>query len=242
VETAIGEGSRKPTGLARSILDFVFRYSLVWAAVSFLVAVIVSFLPVRFFLSPHTLWDPNCQKMAVHGQLILTVLLAILAMVRLRFGEKDVHRPMWSLAVKATIASAIVILSILWAVAGSLEFGSPEAKYELSAIAAMRSIHGAKLLNQNALAPSVANSFPGRTPEPDGSFHIAGYRFTVEKLPGFGGECVVARPLVYGRSGLNTFVLAPDGVVYQRDLGDENVPDASTWDPKGPEQPWIVCE
>ena len=296
------EGSRKPAGLARSILDFVFRYSLVWAAASLVVAVVVSLLPGDLFFSDRTSWDAGCQTAAVLGQLILTALLAIAAMVGLRFNEKDLHRPIWSLTAKAvvwgvlflaltygvfvvlissienfpislffvcapfalvvaaiaapsyagrtrvrairthTIASAILLLAMGWAIIWGSLMPSRLAANESATIGAMRSIHGARPLNGSSFALSLASCFQGKTPAPDGSFSVAGYRFTIETLEGFGGECVVARPLVYNRSGLNTFVLAPDGVVYQRDLGVEDVPAPSTWDPKSTDEAWIVCE
>jgi hypothetical protein len=140
------------------------------------------------------------------------------------------------------IASAILLSTMIWAIFWPSQLPSHPAGNESAAILTTRNIHAARSLNGDSLTLSMARCLRGKTPAPDGSFSVYGYHFTIETLPGFGGECVVARPLVYNRSGLNTFVLAPDGVVYQRDLGDENVPAPSTWDPKSAEQPWIVCE
>jgi len=55
-----------------------------------------------------------------------------------------------------------------------------------------------------------------------------------------GGFAVIAYPAIYGDSGIMTFTVGPDGVVYQRDLGDKTGETAQAVAEFNPDQGWAA--
>jgi hypothetical protein len=53
-----------------------------------------------------------------------------------------------------------------------------------------------------------------------------------------GGFGVIAYPAIYGDSGIMTFMIGPDGVVYQKDLGDKTAETAAAVAEYNPDQSW----
>ena len=56
------------------------------------------------------------------------------------------------------------------------------------------------------------------------------------------GYAVVAYPAEYGNSGIMTFIMGPDGVVYQKDLGAKTRELASGWRHIDPDASWTKVE
>ena len=166
----------------------------------------------------------------VMALLILTVLLGLAGAA---FGR----------GVAAKLVSIAVIL-LVFPAAATIPSLCPSKMLanESAAITSMRQIDRSRRSHEGSLALALADTFDDRSPYPDGSFHSAGHGFTTEELKGFGGECIVARPLEYGRSGLMVFVLVPDGTIYQRDWGSPGGCDPTSWDPNSPDRPWLICE
>jgi hypothetical protein len=52
------------------------------------------------------------------------------------------------------------------------------------------------------------------------------------------GFAVIAYPAVYGDSGIMTFMVGPDGVVYQKDLGDKTAETAASMTDYNPDKSW----
>jgi hypothetical protein len=57
-----------------------------------------------------------------------------------------------------------------------------------------------------------------------------------------GGFALVAFPAEYGASGIMTFIVNHDGVVYQKDLGKETVKIARAMTKFDPDQTWEKVE
>jgi hypothetical protein len=57
-----------------------------------------------------------------------------------------------------------------------------------------------------------------------------------------GGFALVAWPAKYAFSGVMTFVVGPDGVVYQKDLGEETATQASGLTEFDPDKSWTAVE
>ena len=53
-----------------------------------------------------------------------------------------------------------------------------------------------------------------------------------------GGFAVLAYPAIYGDSGIMTFVVGSDGVIYQKDLGDKTEETATAMTQYNPEESW----
>jgi len=53
---------------------------------------------------------------------------------------------------------------------------------------------------------------------------------------------MVAFPAEYGNSGIMTFLVGPDGVVYERDLGEETAKTAAALDAYDPGEGWGLAE
>ncbi len=53
-----------------------------------------------------------------------------------------------------------------------------------------------------------------------------------------GGFGVIAYPAIYGDSGIMTFMVGPDGVVYQKDLGEKTAETAAATAEYNPDQSW----
>jgi len=57
-----------------------------------------------------------------------------------------------------------------------------------------------------------------------------------------GGFALVAYPAEYGSSGVMTFLVNHDGVVYQKDLGVDTEKIASAMEKFDPDKSWARCE
>jgi Protein of unknown function (DUF2950) len=57
-----------------------------------------------------------------------------------------------------------------------------------------------------------------------------------------GGFALVAYPAVYGASGIMTFIVNQDGVVYQKDLGPKTGQVANTINAYNPDSTWTRAE
>lgn len=57
-----------------------------------------------------------------------------------------------------------------------------------------------------------------------------------------GGFALIAWPATYGNSGIMTFLVNQDGVVYQRDLGDDTAALAAAIDSYNPDANWRVAD
>jgi hypothetical protein len=53
-----------------------------------------------------------------------------------------------------------------------------------------------------------------------------------------GGFALVAYPAVYGSSGITTFIVNKDGIVYQKDLGKDTEKIAESMDSYNPDPAW----
>src|SRR5208283_3444049 len=53
-----------------------------------------------------------------------------------------------------------------------------------------------------------------------------------------GGFALVAAPAEYGETGINTFIVSQDGVVYQKDLGPETLKEFSKMERFNPDDSW----
>ena len=69
---------------------------------------------------------------------------------------------------------------------------------------------------------------------PDGAYNY----LVADKM--IGGFAVVAYPAKYGVSGVMTFLVNHNGVVYQKDLGDDTAPAASTMSRFNPDSSWTA--
>ena len=56
----------------------------------------------------------------------------------------------------------------------------------------------------------------------------------------FGGFAVVAYPAKYGASGVMTFIVNHNGIVYQKDLGDGSAAEASAMRSFNPNTTWTM--
>lgn len=97
-------------------------------------------------------------------------------------------------------------------------------------------------------AAAAAEGYTGTS----GSFHGYRYRLLTSQGPGarggaydylvrdnlIGGFAVLAFPAVYGESGVMTFMVNHDGVVYQRDLGPETADEVEKITTFDPVEPW----
>ena len=57
-----------------------------------------------------------------------------------------------------------------------------------------------------------------------------------------GGFAVLAWPAEYGESGVMTFLVGRDGIVYESDLGEETAERAAAIDAYDPDDGWSVCQ
>ncbi len=57
-----------------------------------------------------------------------------------------------------------------------------------------------------------------------------------------GGFAVLASPVIYGDSGIMTFMLNREGVVYQKDLGPKTADTAASINTYNPDQGWTPVE
>jgi Protein of unknown function (DUF2950) len=93
----------------------------------------------------------------------------------------------------------------------------------------------------NDFAPDAISS-AGST----GSLTLDGYSFRVIAEQGNEAEtrgfAIVAAPLKYRDSGIMTFIIGRDGVVYQRDLGPNTVNVAASITTYNPTEEWIAVE
>jgi hypothetical protein len=53
-----------------------------------------------------------------------------------------------------------------------------------------------------------------------------------------GGFALIAAPAEYGESGVNTFIVSQDGVVYQKNLGPETLKQFQEIDRFSPDRSW----
>jgi hypothetical protein len=290
--------STRPDGLARRILGFVLRHSLLWAAGAMFFGVLMFFLPAKWFGGdPWGSGHENVQAALL--PMLIAMALSMVALARTGFSERDRERPFWLLALKAVglfvlyiilavggsmllllipagesvmllavpvllvlgllagrkggsakeisdrktrwYAPVIIFLVVLIFVAIPSYLPSKMAGNESATIGWLRGFHNSQA-GAVVTAGALDKAASGWLKHEDGSPAWFGFYFQVVDLPSFGGMCVVARPITYNRSGLNTFVLTPSGIIYQRDLGNEDVHDPARWDPMSPEQSWIVCE
>ena len=54
------------------------------------------------------------------------------------------------------------------------------------------------------------------------------------------GFAVVAAPSAYRKTGVMTFLMAKNGKIYQKDLGDDTTPAASTMSRFNPDSSWTA--
>ncbi len=106
---------------------------------------------------------------------------------------------------------------------GELAAQAAEEGYKVQeGAAAPRPFHGyffRPLLAQGAGAPGAAKSY------------VVDGEMT-------GGYALVAWPAEYGNSGIMTFVINQDGIVYEKDLGDETAKTASAMKEFNPDKTW----
>jgi Protein of unknown function (DUF2950) len=57
-----------------------------------------------------------------------------------------------------------------------------------------------------------------------------------------GGFALVAYPAAYGVSGIMTFIVNQDGIVYQKDLGPKTAQIANAMKTYNPDQTWVEAE
>lgn len=104
----------------------------------------------------------------------------------------------------------------------------------------------------HAVAASIAEGYTDKR-EP---FH--GYYFKILKGQGpaapmgemdflvrnvmIGGFALVAAPANYGVTGVKTFIVGPDGVVYEKDLGDETLAQFQKMEKYNPDPSWTAVE
>ncbi len=290
------EAASPPPGLVRGGLDFILRYSLLWAGASIIMSFVVLMLPRPWFGDP---WGPDDPRLPACGvQCLAALFFSLVALARTRFSEEDRYKPWWRLVGKAIyqmvfyfclsllamiataltmglgmlvaflatpvllilgalthrsggtakdisdrrarrIAPAIIILVLLVAVAIPSVSRSPMEKRGDLVIECFGGLDAGRrggLSLDAALAKASAD-----WPKVKGVPSWYGFVFAIETLPGFGGECIVARPTHYRRTGFDTFVLAPDGVVWRRDLGVDLGGDPAEWDPRDGEMYWLHC-
>ena len=55
---------------------------------------------------------------------------------------------------------------------------------------------------------------------------------------GLGGFALIAYPSVYGVTGIKTFMVSHDGVVYEKDLGPDTVTAAAAIEKFNPDRSW----
>jgi Protein of unknown function (DUF2950) len=53
-----------------------------------------------------------------------------------------------------------------------------------------------------------------------------------------GGFALVAAPAEYGETGLKTFIVSQDGVVYQKDLGPDTLDEFTKMERFNPDKSW----
>jgi Protein of unknown function (DUF2950) len=99
---------------------------------------------------------------------------------------------------------------------------------------------------------------PGPTTTPATTHPYHGYRYRMLKSQGvhaaggacdyvvngkmIGGFAVVAYPADYGNSGIMTFIINHDGVVYQKDLGDDTQATADSMAAFDPDETWTKVQ
>jgi hypothetical protein len=57
-----------------------------------------------------------------------------------------------------------------------------------------------------------------------------------------GGFALLAHPASYGHSGIMSFMVGPDGVIYERDLGEETTTAAAEITAFDPDAEWKIAE
>jgi len=90
----------RPAGLCKSVLDFILRNSLLWAAAAMFFGVVMFFLPSEWFGGPP--WGGGQENIAAGMlQMLVAMLLGVVTLTRIGFSERDRERPFWLLALKA---------------------------------------------------------------------------------------------------------------------------------------------
>jgi hypothetical protein len=85
-----------------------------------------------------------------------------------------------------------------------------------------------------------------------------GYRFKILKQQGAGapggainyvingnmvaGFALVAWPVEYGETGIQTFIVGKDGIIYEKDLGDKTADIASKLTSYNPDESWSAVD
>jgi len=134
----------------------------------------------------------------------------------------------------ATYASAIVSSDgkhdgLYWAVAQS------ESPSPLAALG--------DLTAQSALAePLILDGYRYRILDAQGDTASGGAKSYIENGVMSGGFAVLASPVDYGKSGIMSFMLSREGVVYQKDLGEETVNIAAAIEAYEPGDGWTSVE
>jgi hypothetical protein len=94
---------------------------------------------------------------------------------------------------------------------------------------------------------------PGEKPQPYHGYYYKILKAQSKNAPGgaydylvkgsmIGGFALVAYPAEYGNSGVMTFIVNHDGVVYQKDLGNETGKIASATTKFDPDKSWKKVE
>jgi len=187
----------------------------------------------------------GCMLLLLTGLGLFAIVLAVpaLLVLGLRAGRKGGTPKEISDRKARRYALAIIFTVIVVAVAIPSVRRSPMAANESATIDWLHGFHDS-LRGSEPTEKAFDEAAAGWPKHEDGSPAWFGFYVQVMDLPNFGGKCVVAHPTRYNRSGLNTFVLAPNGTIFQRDLcyNEEYRDKPESWDPNSPDEYWIVCQ
>lgn len=94
----------------------------------------------------------------------------------------------------------------------------------------------------SSFSPSPFHGYLFRILTAQGSEAPGGSKSYVEDGQMNGGFALVAYPAEYANSGVMTFIINQDGIVYEKDLGDETVAIASQIKEYNPDESWLPEE
>lgn len=90
--------------------------------------------------------------------------------------------------------------------------------------------------------PLVLDGYTFRILDAQGDDAIGGAKSYIKDGKMSEGFAVVASPRDYGRTGVRSFMLSRDGVVYEKDLGDDTAEIAANIDEYNPGEGWTLIE
>jgi hypothetical protein len=101
---------------------------------------------------------------------------------------------------------------------------------------------GYKIPEGGAQGPRPYHGYYFRILKSQGTDALGGAKDYMEGGRMTGGFAVVAYPADYGNSGIKTFMVGTNGIVYQRDLGTDTERIASTMTTFDPDQSWEIVK